>query len=753
MAKYTEEQLFAKLERADAAGDAEAAKVIADEIRSLRSQPAQVKSPRAGVRGGAPIGASQSSNRPMPKPVKQKPLTWVGYDESKPIQENLDAKFAQDYAGFDSLGHRLMDLPIGIGQLTANAAALLPSETLKENADTYNKFVAQREQEYQDRNPDNLATYTGATLGMALPWMTGTGINVMNKAASAGRIVPQTNGILRLPARAGRITVGGGAQGALAGAVAPDTSGEFSEKGDQILSTAAVSAATPLAALGTAKVIDGVSSAINYARNPQGVAGRKLAEWYGSDPETIAALRNAPQYFPDEQISAAQALQNPRAFAVEKAMGNNPQFKIMAEEARNANNAGRVAVVEGIAKTPAERKAAIAARKAATDPFYKEFVNPVSPYTRYNNASNALNAVKGKRMSAEDFGALDEAGKIVRSVRDGRRTEEEAAELLSQITVKSATAQKALDQATSAVNKNMIDVGRIEKQLQSLTLNPSGTVRSFASEQLALIGKLKEQYGGNIPVANLQGIQQQLSREFNSASARNGFDNSGQYVLGKLNSRFNSSLDRAVPGYRDNARTYAQLSQPINDMDAGQAILSRGDGRVLNTAGEAPLSLADLNRAISDDGKARYGMSDSSLAKLIGLRDSMSREGTTIRSSGSDTAYNLNADGWLARLIYGGQGRRGAAEYALPIAGGYLGDIVGGGAGLAVGSAAGTGLSMALNNRVQAINSRIATEAARGVYDSRVAADMIEQTLKENPNQARALLERFPYWRELIAKP
>jgi hypothetical protein len=60
---------------------------------------------------------------------------------------------------------------------------------------------------------------------------------------------------------------------------------------------------------------------------------------------------------------------------------------------------------------------------------------------------------------------------------------------------------------------------------------------------------------------------------------------------------------------------------------------------------------------------------------------------------------------------------------------------------------------MALNSKVSAINSRIASEAARGVYDSRVAADMIEQVLNENPNQARALLERFPYWKQLITQP
>lgn len=692
----------------------------------------------------------QAATQPKPKGK-----TLPGFDPNKPVAENMKSVFNKNYAGYDSFGHRLLDLPIATGQLVANTAALLPIDALKENAKTYNDYVRQREEAYQKRNPDNLATNTGAVLGITTPFATAKGVQVLDAVASAGKVVPRGAGALRTPANVVRVGVGSGAQGAVASALTPETSGDFWEgKVDQMKYGAATGFVTPVALMGAAKTADSVADAIRYAKNPDRVASERLAEWYGKDPETIAKLRNAPQYFEGEQVTAAQALQTPRALAVEKALGNNAEFKIMSEEIKNANNAGRVAVVEGIAKTPEAKNAAIAARKEATEPFYKEFVNPVSPFTRYNTASSVLDAAKGKRMSAEDFDVIDKAGKIVRSVRDGRRTEEEAAQLLSGLTAKSATAQKALEQATASVNKNMIDASRIEKQLQSLTLNQNGTVRSFAVEQLRLLDDLKAKYGGKIPLANLQGIQQSLADEFNTTAASRNFDKKGQYVLGKLNAKFNTALDRAAPGYRDNSRKYAELSQPINDMEAGQAILKRGEGRTLNTAGEAPLSLADLNRAIGDDGKARYGMSDSSLAQIMGLRDSMTREGMNIKSPGSDTAYNLNADGWLARAIYGnGNGGSGAATVSLPIIGGYVGDALGGGYGLAMGSGAGSVAAMALNSKVSAINSRIASEAAKGVYNSRVAADMIEQVLQENPKQAQALLIRFPGWRKLINQP
>lgn len=744
----TEQQLIEALRKADAAGDVPAAKAIARRIQSMRSAPEKPKS----VRGGKPMAETRSDNVGYAPPKKEVRVA-AGFDPNKPVSENMQNRFSQDYAGYRALGQHLANLPIAIGQGVANLGGMLPSDTLKANANTYNQYVKQREDTYQAETPDSVASYTGAVVGEVAPWMLGPAVKGMEYLAGAGKIVPQAKGLLRVPAKAARVAVGGGAQGAAAGALTTDTSGDFSNKEEQIKMGAAMGATLPLALLGGAKTVDSIGNAISYARNPERVAGQKLAQFYGSEPDIIAQMRNAQQYFPGEQVSVAQAVPSPRAFAVEKALGNNPEFKIAAEEARNANNAGRMRVVESIAKTPEEMAAAARTRKEATDPFYKEFVNPVSPYTRYNNASQALDAVKGKRMSAEDFDAIDKAGKIVRSVRDGRRTEEEAADLLSQINVKSAGAQKALQQATASVGKNMVDTSRIERELQSKLLHPNTTVRAFAKEQLDFIEQLKGQYGGKIPVANLQGMQQELAKSFNAAASKNNFDKSGNYVLGKLNAKFNNTLERAVPGYKDNSRKYAQLSQPINDMEAGQAILKRPDGRVLNTSGENALSLADLNRAIGDDGKAVFGMSDESLAGIVGLKDSMRREGTALRSAGSDTAYNLNADSWLARQLYGdNSGRSAARDYGLPVLGGFIGEGLGGGAGMAVGSAAGTGLSMALKNRVQAINSRIATETAKGVYDSRVAADMIEQTLRENPKQAEELLKRFPIWRKLLSQ-
>lgn len=52
-----------------------------------------------------------------------------------------------------------------------------------------------------------------------------------------------------------------------------------------------------------------------------------------------------------------------------------------------------------------------------------------------------------------------------------------------------------------------------------------------------------------------------------SANAPNGAVGSQEAALyGPLTAKIVSTLDRSIPGYRNNLATYAKLSQPINDM-------------------------------------------------------------------------------------------------------------------------------------------------------------------------------------------
>lgn len=679
------------------------------------------------------------------KPVQAKTVA------PKPVQPNPVNPLAQ-FAGerlkgktefYQALGHHLGNVPLAIGQVVANVAGMLPSQALKDNADTYNQFVQQREKQYQSDVPDSASSYAGAVVGEALPWLTPAGVGGMNTVAKVGGIIPKTTGILRAPASVARIAVGGAAQGAVAGALTTDTSGDFSNKGQQIGLGAFTGGALPLALYGGAKSIDAVKGAYDYVANPEKIAGRKLAEWYGKDEATINALRNAEQYFPDEQVTSAQALNSNRALAVEKAMGNSPESKIVAAEMRDVNNRGRVAVAQDIAKTPDEMALLKGDRNAVTKPYYDEFVDPKSKWTRYNTAANAIAGIKG-RMSGADFEALKKAKTIINSVRDGRRDEAEAAQELAQLTFGSKTAQKAIEQATASMNKNMVNPNRIIKQLKEMATSENTTVRQFANSQLETIS-LKADANGFVPVKTLQKVEQGLGREFSRTAIKEGGDKSGLVELAPLKRKLVNTLERSAPGYRQNSQNYAVMSSPINDARAGDALLAQRSRHVENGSGELPITLADVNKVINAEGKAQFPMSPMTQQKVAGLQKSLQREGRKLPFSGSDTDYNLNADGWLARQMFGGgKGRSALQAMVLPGVGAAMGGIG--------GAIAGGGLSGALITQSGKINSRIASEAGKGIYNSRVAADMIEKTLRDNPKQAQDLLKRFPYWRKLISQ-
>lgn len=90
---------------------------------------------------------------------------------------------------------------------------------------------------------------------------------------------------------------------------------------------------------------DGVQSAVQRFTNPQAVADSTIARKLGSDPATLQALQNAPQYVQGEAPSIAQTLQTPQAVQLERALRNNPQTAAQFAAQDNTNNAARLKVV------------------------------------------------------------------------------------------------------------------------------------------------------------------------------------------------------------------------------------------------------------------------------------------------------------------------------------------------------------------------------------------------------------------------
>lgn len=97
MAGYTVDELFAKLERADAAGDTEAASVIADEIRRVQMQPAKAAKPDFSnvTRGSSTADAvKQTGDFSRAKPYAG-PLLSSGTSHNVPLATPVQLAAAQ----------------------------------------------------------------------------------------------------------------------------------------------------------------------------------------------------------------------------------------------------------------------------------------------------------------------------------------------------------------------------------------------------------------------------------------------------------------------------------------------------------------------------------------------------------------------------------------------------------------------------------------------------------------------------------
>lgn len=418
----------------------------------------------------------------------------------------------------------------------------------------YDKWVQDREQAYQLSVPDNYASYAGATIGEVLPWATGLG-----EARALGLLPTATKTI-------GKLGLLGG-EGATMAAAQPVTNGGDNYAADKAKQVAIGTVTGPLlygASAGASAVGRGIGNVVQHVTNPQAIADANIARLYGADDATVQRLANAPAFVPGEVPSAAQVLQTPEAVQAERMLRNNPASATAFVAQDNSNNAARMGLLQQIAGTDDDLTAAVQARRDATAPYFKDYLSPSNPQQRYKTAVGLLGDVKGQ-IFRPDYEALQQAKTIASKVARGALDEGQGADLLNQITVKSKKAQKVLDQAITAINQNMVDPSRIATQLAELTKSGNPTVAGAARQHLDLIARNADETG-MVPARALDDMRQNIGNML-SANATHGVVGSQEAALyGPVTAKIVSTLDRAVPGYRNNLATYAKLSQPINDM-------------------------------------------------------------------------------------------------------------------------------------------------------------------------------------------
>ncbi|KVP90700.1 hypothetical protein WJ95_09340 [Burkholderia ubonensis] len=146
-------------------------------------------------------------------------------------------------------------------------------------------------------------------------------------------------------------------------------------------------------------------------------------------------------------------------------------------------------------------------------------------------------------------------------------------------------------------------------------------------------------------------------------------------ALAALKENVDNWMGRYVPGVQQARAAYAAGSVPVNTMEVGQQIANGLGTRAMNAGGAPEIQLmpfrSALTSAMNSGNAAKYGIDANALQALQGIGQDLQRAtvSNSIKSPGSDTAYNLAAQGWLARQLYGptfgGAGNVGKAVGAL----------------------------------------------------------------------------------------
>ena len=420
-------------------------------------------------------------------------------------------------------------------------------------------------------------------------------VPVANGIGSAA--APVTNAVGRgMSSLPGMQVFGAAGSAAGSGIARENGAGPLGQIGSGLLGGVA-GAVLPSAALGTARAIraipDNVRGVAQPFTNPNAYVGNQLASKLGPDAQTVADnIRNAPEFVPGSAPTTAQAGANPTLVATEKALANSsPDFKIGLANREAENNAARWNALGEIAQTPLDLKNSIANRD-----------NAVS--TLYNIAKQ------------QNFPV------------DAPLTQ-----IMNRPTMRAAIARaQQLSDEKSA--------GPILR-----TIGMPNSVYGVPEAPQAMTGS-----GAHyIKMA----IDDMLDPRSNS-----GFVGNSQGALKDTRAAFMSWLESHSPEYSQARQTFSEMSPPINTMQAAQAIQDKlsGLGRALNTSGAPLMTAPGYASAMTNAIESQpFGIQPQAQTALENIGRDLQRStiSNSLRSPGSDTAYNIASKGWLGKQLYG----------------------------------------------------------------------------------------------------
>lgn len=511
----------------------------------------------------------------------------------------------------DGLQHHVVNIPVAIAQAGANTGDWLGNKLLgprtpsmselvtgkrESFADRMNAGVRSREADYQQRTDGNAGSYVGAVAGEILPWMTGLG-----ELRAAGMLPKITGGGGKALVQKGGLLA---AEGAAMGAGQP-VLGEGGYGEQKIQQVAIGAAAAPL----TAGTVSAVGKGARYL-TPSGrdaIAAERLAREYGATPEVLAALRRESGV-PGFNLTADQALKTPEAVQAGRAFRNGVGGVEFARRESQNNKALRDAA-QKLAGSDDDMSAALLVRREQAGNFWKENLPLGAENGRFGKASNFLrDHLQGGRRSAADHEALDTARRILARVQNGKLDQAEASAMLSEIQPQSRTAQKAWDQMQGILNNGMVNPNRLVKQLETLSKSGNSVISGAADDAMRTLQKNMDGEGF-VHARALDDIRQNIGSMLAKNAPNGAVGSQEAAAYGPLKAKIANQIDRAIPGYRNSLASYARLSQPINDMEAGRALLNAIDSGGRDAGGNQAVSLNAIKQMLARDNKARYPMS------------------------------------------------------------------------------------------------------------------------------------------------
>lgn len=535
---------------------------------------------------------------------------WQPTPRQPDALENIKTQPAEDRGMLTNIGMGALKGASDIGAtLLRPVDAVLNATGLTDKTNAERR--AQLAQFFQENaNPDSLA-FKGGELGAGIAGTAGVGGALGKGVTAAAKVIPSLSpyaqtlstalgsGGFRLggaPAATGgqmlvngatRIGAGALVGGASAGLINPSDAG----------TGALIGGAMPVVAGIAGEAGRALKAAIyDPLVNPDKIMSRTLLRAVGerNAPSVAASLSNSAAT-PGVRFSAAEATGNPALAAIEDSFKAGNAGGALNQAGQSNRNALANAL-RGIAQDESAVTAAETARRQATNPLYtaarnsdavadpsrvvslidritaknpanKALVSPLSeirdslfqsyePAARANDAWKSMTETIGKKMNAEDLDSIRQARVLMSRVKTGAIAPEEAIASLKDLNTSSKTASDALDYAR-----------QLMKTPDYVLRQEPGQLISAIDNIKALIGKPDNAF-----------VRQQLTT---------------------IKDALSHQVSKASPEFGQAERTFAQMSQPINQMQIGQALSNK---LIPATAGENParLNASMLARALQN---------------------------------------------------------------------------------------------------------------------------------------------------------